>query len=221
MDEGKEGDRKYGDFLLWSQIMAHAKAQSVPLILVTSEQKEDWWEKPSGRTLGPRMELIKEFYEETGQQIFIYQTDHFLELSAKRAGQAVKEDVVAEIREVSARQVRAQQPAVDVDQLPQVATAQENLGTLEIELMREVGMMTGSGHLEPLMAGVPEVRATVTKAPPGCPPVDVRARTGTTFDFNVHVRPVERGRMLPVGQYVVEYECIVENEGDTVDDGAA
>jgi hypothetical protein len=210
MDEGKDGERKYGDFLLWSQIKDFAKAASAPLILVTSEQKEDWWERISGRTLGPRMELIQEFVEETGEQVFIYQTDHFLELHARRAGKSLKEDVVEEIREVSARRTRAQQPAVDVEYLPHVATVDENLGTLEIELLREVKMMTASGHLDPEMIGVPEVRATVTSAPAGCPPVDVRGATGTTFDFNVHVRPLERDRMLPVGRYVIDYECIYE-----------
>jgi hypothetical protein len=69
-------------------------------------------------------------------------------------------------------------------------------------------MMTGSGRLEPHMVGVPEVRATVTSAPSGCPPLDVRRATGTTFDFNVHVRPIESGRTLPVGHYVVQYERI-------------
>lgn len=75
-------------------------------------------------------------------------------------------------------------------------------------------MMTGSGRLAPPMAGVPEVRATVTVSPAGCPPLDVRCATGTTFDFNVHIRPIERGRVLPIGQYVVEYECAYDGPAD-------
>jgi hypothetical protein len=218
MDEVKEGDRKYGDFLLWSQIKDFAKVAKSPMILVTSEQKEDWWEKASGRTLGPRLELIKEFVEETGQQVFIYQTDHFLELYAEHAGERLKADVFQEIRELRERRTRAQLPAVNVEHLPHVATPNVNLGTLEIELIREVRVMTGSGHLDPQMAGVPEVRATVTSKPVNCPPIDVRGATGTIFDFNVHIRPIERERTLPVGRYVIEYECIHEPPNSLVPD---
>jgi hypothetical protein len=221
MDEGKDGDRKYGDFLLWSQIKDYAKSESAPLIFVTSEQKEDWWERVSGRTLGPRMELIQEFVQETGQQIFIYQTGRFIELYAKRAGKSLQDEVVEEIREVTARRTRAQQPAANVEHLPQVARPDENIGTLEIDLLREVRMITASGHLDPEMEGVPDVRATVTRAPSGCPPVDVRGATGTTFDFNVHVRPLEGGKMLPIGHYVIEYECICESETTKISNVAA
>lgn len=211
MDEAeKEGDRRYGDYLLWAETLDFAKDGKTPVVLVTSEQKEDWWEKVSGRTLGPRLELVKEFVEETGQPVLIYRTGWFAELAAERGGRRLKPDIVQEIKAVSARRGRINPPAVDVEHLPHVATSDENLGTLDIELLREVKLMTGSGRLEPPMADVPEVRATVTTAPAGCPPLDVRGATGTTFDFNVHVRPVERGRTLPVGRYVVEYECVIE-----------
>lgn len=218
-ESAKEGDRRYGDVLMWLETIEFAKAAKVPVVFVTSELKEDWWEKGSGRILGPRWELLQEFYEQTGQPILIYQTERFAHFAAERAGASLKPDIAREIREVSARRGRNHPPAVEVEHLPQVAEADENLGTLEIELLREVMMMTGSGRLEPPMAGVPEVRATVTVSPAGCPPLDVRCATGTTFDFNVHIRPIERGRVLPVGHYVVEYECAYDPSGPVDPDG--
>ena len=210
MDDGKEGDRKYGDFLFWSELLEYAKNANVPIVLVTSEQKEDWWEKRSGKTLGPRMELIQEFAAATAQQIFIYQTDNFLKIAADFAGTSVTAEVVEEIREISARRTRPRlnPPAVDVEQLPHVADRVENLGTLEINLLREVFMMTGSGRFEPEMDSVPRVSVRVINAPDGCPPIDVTARTGTTFDFNVHIHSTVRDERLPVGHYTVEYEAI-------------
>lgn len=68
-------------------------------------------------------------------------------------------------------------------------------------------MATASGRLEPRMAGVPDVAATVTSAPSGCPRLDVRGATGTLFDFNVHLKPLEREALLPVGRYLIEYGC--------------
>ena len=65
MDEDtKEGDRRYGDYVLWSQLMDQAKAASTPVIFVTSEKKEDWWEQKGHLTLGPRLELLEEFSRE-------------------------------------------------------------------------------------------------------------------------------------------------------------
>ena len=213
MDDGKDGDRKYGDFLFWSELIDHAKAANVPIILVTSEQKEDWWEKSSGKTLGPRMELIQEFAAATSQQIFIYQTDNFLKIAAELAGTSVTAEVVEEIREISARRTRPHRlnpPAVEVEQLPHVARSDENIGTLEIDLLREVYMMTGSGRFEPEMDCVPTVSARLIGAPDGCPEIDVTARTGTTFDFNVHIHSTVRNELLPVGHYTVEYEAVCE-----------
>lgn len=207
-DDEKEGDRRYGDYVLWSQLMDQAKAASTPMIFVTSEKKEDWWEQKGHLTLGPRLELLEEFSRETGQRIHVYRTERFLELHAARAGSKLNERVVEEIREVDARRGRLQPPAVSlIEQVASVARPNENSGTLEIELLREVRTATGSGRLEPRMAGVPDVAATVTSAPSGCPRLDVRGATGTVFDFNVHLRPLERGALLPVGRYLIEYGC--------------
>ncbi|WP_155820240.1 PIN-like domain-containing protein [Komagataeibacter europaeus] len=52
-DDNKPDERGYGDFLLWSEVINYARDMSSPIILITSEQKEDWWEQKSGKTLGP------------------------------------------------------------------------------------------------------------------------------------------------------------------------
>ncbi len=209
MDEGnKEGERQYADYVLWSQLMDQAKATSTPMVFVTSEKKEDWWEQKGHLTLGPRLELLEEFSRETGQRIHVYRTERFLELHAARAGSQLNEHVVEEIREVDARRGRQQAPAVSlIEHAALVAGPDENRGTLEIELLREVRTATASGRLEPRMAGVPDVAVTVTSAPSGCPRLDIRGATGTVFDFNVHLKPLEREAVLPVGRYLIEYGC--------------
>jgi len=213
LDTEKEGDRKFGDFLFWSQTIRQAKDAKLPFVLVTSEQKEDWWEKQAGRTLGPRMELIREFSVATNQPIFIYQTDNFLEISARHAGQNVTSEVVEEIREINARR-RNFRPsaAVKVEQSAVIAEENNNFGILEIELLREVGMMTGSGHFEPELQGVPKVKVDMIRTPDGCGPIEVTANTGTRFDFNVHVRAAH-GSMLPVGKYEMIYDAVPNTPG--------
>lgn len=70
----------FGDWIVWRQLIDFTKGNEKPVILVTNDTKEDWWLKRAGRTLGPRPELIAEFFEETAQHILIYQPERFLTL---------------------------------------------------------------------------------------------------------------------------------------------
>jgi hypothetical protein len=49
----KNNERKYGDFILWKQILDFAKAESCSIIFVTGEKKEDWWIRKNGRIVFP------------------------------------------------------------------------------------------------------------------------------------------------------------------------
>lgn len=91
----------YGDVILWKQIMEKAKGDSKSVILVTDDLKDDWWDKFKGETQGPRKELLREFYEETGQSIYIYQADKFFEYANKlKIGKTVKTEAIKEIRDI-------------------------------------------------------------------------------------------------------------------------
>ncbi|MCB0490384.1 MAG: hypothetical protein KDC99_18040, partial [Cyclobacteriaceae bacterium] len=91
----------YGDIILWKQIIDKAKADNMPIILVTDDLKDDWWDKFKGETQGPRKELLREFLDETGQRIYIYQADKFLEYANKlKIGKTIREEAIKEIRDV-------------------------------------------------------------------------------------------------------------------------
>lgn len=60
-----------GDYLVWYEILEHAKTNPSPVILITSDTKEDWWRKgPNKESLGPRIELVEEFSEAVGESLF-------------------------------------------------------------------------------------------------------------------------------------------------------
>lgn len=77
-DATKGGANAHGDYFLWHQVLQHAKESAKPVIFVTSERKEDWWERAQGKTLGPRPELLEEANRVAGQRVLIYQTHSFL-----------------------------------------------------------------------------------------------------------------------------------------------
>lgn len=100
-DAQKDGQRADGDYLLWHEVLLHAKETQRPLILVTSERKEDWWEIQSGRKLGPRRELLEEAHAVSGQRVLILATDLFVERAAEQKGQKISQGLLFEIRQVS------------------------------------------------------------------------------------------------------------------------
>ena len=88
---------RYGDWILWRQVLDYSSQNKCPIILVTGDEKEDWWLEAMGRTISPRPELISEFASETSQKILIYKPDSFIntysskELGAKISNESLKE----------------------------------------------------------------------------------------------------------------------------------
>lgn len=92
--------RKYGDFIIWRQIMAFATDSKKDVIFINDDKKEDWYQIFRGKTLGPRPELVQEFLSQTNQNFYMYQADRFLELAAEHLDQKVTPASMDEIREI-------------------------------------------------------------------------------------------------------------------------
>jgi hypothetical protein len=95
-DAGEE--RKYGDLVLWTEMLERAKSDKVGVIFVTDDRKEDWWLMSGSKTIGPRPELVSEFVAATGQQILFYQPYRFLEYAKPFLGEAVPAAAIAETK---------------------------------------------------------------------------------------------------------------------------
>lgn len=95
--------RKYGDLIVWKQVLEHSSEVEKGVVLVTDDKKEDWWERFKGKTVGPRPELVKEFKDSTNNTFHMYQADRFLELARENLGEQVSPEIVEEIREVRRR----------------------------------------------------------------------------------------------------------------------
>lgn len=81
--------------------MAHYQQKKKPIIFVTDDNKEDWWLKENGETKRPRPELIKEFFDETGTRILIYNPEQFLNIARERnLISIIKDDTLNEIKDV-------------------------------------------------------------------------------------------------------------------------
>ncbi len=101
-DEKKTGDDKYGDYIIWEQIIEKASEWKKPIIFITRDTKEDWYIQEEGRTIGPRTELIKEMRVRANVAYYQYRTAQFIEHGAKFFGQELQPDTLKEVRDVAA-----------------------------------------------------------------------------------------------------------------------
>lgn len=214
MDSGKDGDRPYGDYIMWSQILQHANKVKLPMIFVTSEQKEDWWEKVSGQTVGPRYELRKEFFSETQQELLFYRTDRFLEFALQRIGDDSNSNAVDEVREVAKSRTKNSLLVQLLSQEAETAGPVFQSGKLKVKLIRPAHRFTCSGHFEPVMESIPDLEVRLIETPSEIPNHSITFGTGTCFDFNMHVISREDGMLLPVGEYIFSYSAVAHNSDD-------
>jgi hypothetical protein len=98
-EQGKEGLQKYGDLIIWKQIMQHAEKQNKPVILISNDIKSDWIDNTYKNYA--RIELLIEFYSNTKNNIWINKLADFLRsLNEIEIENSIDENIIHEIEEV-------------------------------------------------------------------------------------------------------------------------
>ena len=99
-DSKKPEPNKYGDLVLWYQLIEHAEKVKRPVIFVTDDLKDDWWKFAGDKRIGPRPELRHEFQRKTECDIYIYSSDAFIETSTER-GKKLSDSATKEVENAS------------------------------------------------------------------------------------------------------------------------
>lgn len=101
--DGLAYQRKFGDLILWRQIIRHAQDNAKKVVLfVTSDRKDDWWWRERGKTIGPRPELTREIHKKAGVELFwMYSAVQFLENAKQFTKAHVSDTSVSELKEVA------------------------------------------------------------------------------------------------------------------------
>lgn len=96
----KTGDRhRFGDLIIWYQMIEKAIEADCDIIFVTDDKKEDWWQMHNGDKIGVRRELIAEFRARTGNHLICFYTpDRFLSLAKKSGAVTVKNATIEEVK---------------------------------------------------------------------------------------------------------------------------
>lgn len=75
----KEGTQKFGDLIIWKQILSYAKEKNRNVIFICNDLKIDWCHKDSrNRIASPRKELIKEFNDNNQKGFWMYNQSQFI-----------------------------------------------------------------------------------------------------------------------------------------------
>jgi|SRR5579875_3454501 len=80
--------------------MAEAKSRGLPLVLVTGDEKDDWWWRHRGQFLGPRTELTEEFSREVGTSLVFLRPRQLID-HADVLAVTVSEGAASEIERVT------------------------------------------------------------------------------------------------------------------------
>lgn len=131
---------KYGDVVIWFELIEHAKNEKKQLVFVTDDRKEDWWVKKSGKTIFARLELLEEFQKKTNTSIYIYVSEQFIEYAFKFFD---VEDAQAAVEEV--QEVRRQDEAQE---------AKRNTSFERVDLPKAIYRAVPSGNLSAIQEAV-------------------------------------------------------------------
>jgi hypothetical protein len=99
--------RKYGDLILWHQIIEAAKTHNEfkYLIFVTDDDKEDWWwivDSQGKKTIGPRPELVEEISSKAGVVLFyMYSSERFTKFAKEYLKIEVQDKSIEQIRDIA------------------------------------------------------------------------------------------------------------------------
>jgi hypothetical protein len=105
-------ERAAGDYLVWQSAIAEAARRDLDLMLVTADEKEDWWLRHRDQFLGPRTELVEEFRLLCGHRLFMLRPAGLLERAAALEIMVRQESVadvarISEVRETVADDVES------------------------------------------------------------------------------------------------------------------
>ncbi|MEU3644196.1 PIN domain-containing protein [Lentzea sp. NPDC034063] len=153
LDAGKQHDDSAdggtGDYLVWYQATRYASDQNRDLLIVTRDEKEDWWWRQGADFIGPRPELSLEYGGLTGRRLFLMRPTDLL------ARASVLEVVVNEESTVDAGRVADDEL---LDEEPTAEWTLEALRALLIQLDEQAPVQA-----EALRLATPDKRGRVSR----------------------------------------------------------
>jgi hypothetical protein len=121
MDAKKKGENAEGDYIIWYEILREASRKHVDVLLVTRDQKEDWWRKEKGQSKGPRPELVAELEAHAGTRLYMLSPPSLSTHAPEPLSASVSEESIQDAKRVSSRTFIAWNIRLDASDLMEAA----------------------------------------------------------------------------------------------------
>lgn len=135
--DAEKGANRYGDLIIWKEVLRFAKDKKKSILYISNDQKEDWVIKATGMTICPQYGLLEEFYNEVGDSnlwLHIFTLDRFLDFVNKISPARVSKETVDQVRESIANEIveptnslydffKSQQKLIDMSSIAQTQKA--------------------------------------------------------------------------------------------------
>ena len=158
------GSDKFGDLIIWKDMIEKAKSDQRPLIFISDDAKEDWWHIHRGRKLGPRPELLEEFRVQAGQDFHIYELGQFLHVAAEWHREIVPttvEQIEKSVNEDEQARRRAETALEEVELRARKMTLENERDSIIAELAGvpnlETNRMKGTGDISTLRSRLTDI----------------------------------------------------------------
>ena len=144
--KGIEYKRKFGDLILWKQIIEKAKDENIKnVIFITDDEKEDWWyiAKENGdKAIGPLANLTHEIIEKGNVSLFhMYNTSAFFQAAKEILLVEVQDESINEIKRIHENEPNAKKTLSyeDIDEVMANRMMRNRIGSSEdFERMAEI-----------------------------------------------------------------------------------
>ncbi|MCH4568227.1 PIN-like domain-containing protein [Bacillus sp. ES1-5] len=101
----KEGMQKYGDLIVWKQIIDFAEQSGKPIVFITNDVKEDWCyhykRSNEVRIIRPKEDLITEIRNKASVDFCMYTFSQFLHTAKEILGTNIPQEIIDEAKTVS------------------------------------------------------------------------------------------------------------------------
>jgi hypothetical protein len=130
----------YGDYIAWRQLIQMATERKRDFVLAIDDLKEDWWQIEHERYIGPHPALLKEFFDMSGQRVYLYNSERFLRAAKQYGAADIGDRVLEEVGSRLASQ-RENNRAGGMKPLPNIAmveVAKLELSSVEDKAVQDV-----------------------------------------------------------------------------------
>ncbi|MFF1470098.1 PIN domain-containing protein [Streptomyces mirabilis] len=156
IDIQKKGEEGVGDYLIWKEMLEHAKEGKKNVLFISTDTKKDWMRVQCGMTVGPRPELVSEMLKIAGVAYHQLPLAQFLARAAHVLDVRVSQDTIDQANETPRDEMKAK---LHIEKrVQQIKEIEERMATMQ-KMSREIAQQRDAAQQSVMAARERAVRS--------------------------------------------------------------